>query len=247
MLQIERLVVSYGGDPVINDFSLQVPEGSFVGLVGPNGAGKTTLMLAASGQLQPASGQVHFGGEDVYAHNLRFKRRMGFVHEEPFFYPQLTVAEFMRFVAEVKRIPAGKQEDEVAARLETVMWREPRSKRVADLSMGMRKKLAIAAAMLAHPRILFLDEALNGIDIESAFQIKSHLKTYAREGGIVILSTHVLDVVEKLCTRYLILQNGRVLSDLDAAEFADLRENGRAPDLESYIMELLHGASGPGA
>jgi len=239
LLNIEDIAVSYGNGPVISDVSIAIDGGALVGLIGPNGAGKTTLMLAAAGQFRPVSGHVYFEGGDVYEHNRCFKQKVGYVHEDPFFYPYLTAEEFLRFVAGVKNVPENDLEDQIHSLLKLVGLVAEREKVTAALSMGMRKKLAIATAMIGRPRILFLDEALNGIDIESIYRIKHSLQEFAAAGGAVILSTHTLEVVERLCDRYLLLKNGRVIADLKADEVTGRLDAGEGGSLERYVIQML--------
>ena len=211
---IENISVGYGGSQVIKSFSAEITPGSFVGLLGPNGAGKTTLLYAISGQFKPDEGSITCGDKDIFKHNLWFKYKIGYVHEAPFFYPKLTVEDFLYFIAGVKRVPNERCESEINSLLEAVLLTKHRTKRTSELSMGMRKKLAIAAAFIGSPEILFLDEALNGIDFEGAFHIKEKLKEFVDQGGAVILSSHVLETVEKLCSRNLIIKDGELLADI---------------------------------
>ncbi|MFQ5752797.1 MAG: ABC transporter ATP-binding protein [bacterium] len=209
-----------------------------MGLVGPNGAGKSTMLLAVSGQFRPDSGLIYYAGKDIYQENLWFKKRIGYVHEVPFLYPDLTVEDFIRFVAGVKKIPTEKLESEISVLFDRLLLAEERNKLTSDLSLGMRKKVAIAAALLGSPVILFLDEALNGVDFESTFHIKTLLREFVAQGGIVVLSTHVLEVVEKFCDRNLILKDGRLIADLSGDELANLKRSEAG--LEGHLVELLN-------
>ncbi|MFQ6009478.1 MAG: ABC transporter ATP-binding protein [Candidatus Zixiibacteriota bacterium] len=240
-LEVKELVVSYGGAPVIEGLSVTLFPGMFVGLLGPNGAGKTTMLLAISGQFRPASGSICYAGKNIYQENLWFKRRIGYVHETPFLYPDLTVEDFIRFVAGVKKIPTEKLDSEVAELLEKLLLHPERRKLTSNISLGMRKKVAIAAALLGRPEIVFLDEALNGVDFESTFHIKALLKEFVAEGGIVILSTHVLEVVERLCDRNLVLKDGQLIADLSADDLAKLKSEEAS--LEGYLVGLLNSLS----
>jgi ABC-2 type transport system ATP-binding protein len=239
LIRIENVAVSYGGDPVIRGLSTNIERGTLVGLIGPNGAGKTTLLLSVSGQFKPIHGHVYFDGTDVYEHNRDYKERVGYVHDDPFFYPYLTAEDFIRFVAGVKSVPEEDVEGQIHSLLKLVDLWEDREKVTSALSMGMRKKLAIASAMVGKPQILFLDEALNGIDIESTYRIKHSLRDFVAEGGAVILSTHTLEVVEKLCDRYLLLKEGRVIADLRADDVTGKRGVGEEGSLERYVIQLL--------
>lgn len=238
LLQIENLEIAYNEEPVIKNLSFDIQSKSFIGLIGPNGAGKTTLLLSISGQFRPNNGEIKFHKKDIYKQNLEYKKALGYVHEKPFFYPYLTVEDFLRFVAGIKEVSRTEVEKQINELLQTVNLQDDSKKLTSALSQGMGKKLAIAAAMLGPPQIIFLDEALNGVDFESSFQIKNALKEYVTNGGTVILSTHVLEVIEKICDRYIFLKNGKIIADIIAREF---QNSGK--DLEKYIIELLTSAN----
>lgn len=235
MLEVLDIAISYDQKEVVSDLTLTIDPGEFVGLLGPNGAGKSTLLHAISGQMQPDSGKIAFLGKDIYRFNLEYKRQIGFVHEVPFFYANLTCAEFVRFIAKIKT--AAFSNAQLLECLEQVNLADERDKLTAELSLGMRKKLAIAAALIGAPRIIFLDEALNGIDFESVFQIKSALKEFIKKGGTVMLSTHVLEVVEKVCDRLLLLKSGALVSDMTSEQLQSL--SAEATDLESHLISLM--------
>lgn len=239
ILKASHLEIGYDNLPVIRNLSLSVKSGSLVGLIGANGAGKTSLLLALSGQFQPRSGQISFNESDIYEDNIGFKMRIGYVHEKPFFYPYLRVEEFLHLVARIKGIPTSDIMSQIESSLESVSLHEERMKPASQLSMGMGKKLALAAALLGDPQILFLDEALDGIDVESAFRIKIMLRKMADDGKTVLLSTHVLDVIEKLCDRYVILKHGEIIADLDASEFKQMNLDTNGTDLEAFVVRLL--------
>lgn len=231
--------MSYGDLAVIHDVSFAIGPGTFIGVVGPNGAGKSTLLLALSGQFRPDSGKITFAGQDIYENNLQFKRQIGFVHESPFFYPNLTAFEIMQFVADAKGVDTEKQKEEIERLLEQVLLIENQAKLTSELSMGMRKKLAIACAFLGSPKIVFLDEALNGVDFESTFHIKTLLKNFVAAGGTIVLSTHVLEIIEKLCERLVILRQGKLIEDWDAQQMALLKSENDGFDLETYLVDKL--------
>lgn len=244
LLEVRDVTVSYGEAPVIHALTISLERSTLVGLIGPNGAGKTSLLLSLSGQFQPASGRIHFNGDDIYEHNRDYKSKIGYVHEDPFFYPYLTVEDFLRFVAGVKNVPGAEVESQIRSLLDLAdLWTE-RDKLTSALSMGMRKKLAISAAMVGRPRLLFLDEALNGIDIEGTFRLKRRLREFVDAGGTVILSTHTLEVAEKLCDRYVVLEGGRVLADLRADDVTGRRGIGEEGSLEQHVMRLLARTNG---
>lgn len=236
MLSIRDLKISYDKESIIENLSLAINSGTFIGLIGPNGAGKTTLLLSISGQFKPQKGNIVWKDKDIYEHNIAYKRNIGYVHENPFFYSYLNAEEYLHFVARVKKL---KNVEQISRCLNAVNLYEERNKLTSQLSQGMKKKLAIAAALLGEPQIIFLDEALNGIDVESAFMIKNVLKEYVKNGGTVILSTHVLEVIEKISDRYIIIKNGKIISDLMSKDLPLEHSNG-IMDLEKHVISLLN-------
>ncbi|RPH92019.1 MAG: ABC transporter ATP-binding protein [Calditrichaeota bacterium] len=232
LVTVSRVDLHYGGPPVIHHVSFDGEAGQLIGLVGPNGAGKTTLLLALSGQFRPAGGEIYCFGQDIYLQNLLYKKQISYVHESPFFYNHLTVIESLQFIARIKHVNNQSADEQIERLLQAGSLEKERNKLTSQLSFGMRKKLAIIAALMGNPRIIFLDEALNGVDIESSFTIKELLKAYVKEGGLVFLSTHIVEIVEKLCDRYLVLKNGELIADRPAAK--------GVADLEQELLRLFH-------
>ncbi|MFQ5636756.1 MAG: ATP-binding cassette domain-containing protein [bacterium] len=155
------------------------------------------------------------------------------------FLPVLKCGRFSTFRGQSQDVPKLEIAAQTSAVLESVCLDEERRKLTAELSMGMRKKLAIAGSLLGNPKIIFLDEALNGIDLESAFKIKHVLQDLVAGGRTIILSSHVLEVIEKICDRYLVLKNGEIIADLEANRFKETDLAGKDMDLEKYIIQLL--------
>lgn len=239
LMEAMDIDLSYGSTPVIKHLALNIYPGSFMGLIGPNGAGKTTLLLALSGQFKPQKGQVFFKSLDIYHKNLEFKKHIGYVHEYPFFYQRMWVEEYLYFIARIKGVEKQSIERQISLVLKSVCLEEEKNKQTLNLSAGMRKKLAIAAALLGDPELIFLDEALNGIDFESAFQIKKVLTDLVSRGKTIILSTHVMEVIEKICDRYLVLKQGKIIADIDPEKLKSIDEFKKNPDIEKYIIQLL--------
>jgi len=238
-MEVQNIELSYGAAPVIKDLSLHIYSGSFIGLIGPNGAGKTTLLLTLSGQFRPQKGKVFFNFSDIYQKNLEFKKNIGYVHEYPFFYQRMRVEEYLHFIARIKGVEKHNINEQISSALKSVCLEEEKNKQTSNLSAGMRKKLAIAAAFLGNPDIIFLDEALNGIDFKSAFQIKKVLTELVARGKTIILSTHVMEVIEKICDRYLVLKQGKIIADIDPEKLKLTDIFKKEPDIEKYIIQLL--------
>jgi ABC-2 type transport system ATP-binding protein len=239
LLESRSLTLSYGDKTAVDNVSFSLYGGSFVGLIGSNGAGKTTMLLSLSGQFAPRSGRVVFQGLDAYERNVEFKRHLGMVHEEPFVYPFLSAAEFLWFIVRIKKLEKSAAERQIESLLDALRLSDDRHKPASSLSLGMRKKLALASALLGRPSILFLDEAMSGLDVESIHRIKILLRDFTERGGSVLLSSHNLDFLEKICDRYLVLHRGKLIADMDReAVHAGIHSSG-PEDLESRVLSLL--------
>ncbi len=240
LLKINNLDVSYNGDNVINDLSLIVSSGSFIGLIGSNGAGKTTLLLSISGQFKPSSGIISFRNSDIYERNYEYKGEIGYVSENPFFYRFLTVEEHLYFISGIRKVERNNKRRTVDEIISLFRLGDIKDKSTSALSPGMQKKLANASAFIGDPLILFLDKALNGIDIENSFRIIQALTGYVDKGGTVILSTHIPEVIEKICNRFLVMKDGKIIADVDAHEHRYTGSRTGHKDLEDYVITPLN-------
>lgn len=183
----------------------------FVGLIGHNGAGKSTLLRMLTGLLQPTEGTVEVDGVDVHGDPQAARRRLGAVPERPALYEYLTAREWLEFVAEVR---GGA--DAIDGLLQAMDLSGDADRLIREFSQGMRRKAALAAALLGDPAVVVLDESLNGLDPPSAARVKRLLRDRVDAGATVLLSTHVVDTVEKVADRVIMLAHGRVVADEDA-------------------------------
>jgi ABC-2 type transport system ATP-binding protein len=202
----------FGGTVAVDLIDLDVPRGSFFGLLGPNGAGKSTTLKMVTGLLRPDAGSAWVDGVDVWREPLRVKQRIGVLPENAPLFERLTGRELLRYTGLLRSMPPA-QVDERSYDLMNVLGLLPfAGKLVVDYSFGMRKKIALAVALLHAPHVLFLDEPLEGVDPVSARTIRQVLERFTGDGGTVVLSSHVMEVVEKLCDRVAILHQGRVVT-----------------------------------
>ncbi len=238
-VEAEGVSKSFGSVTALVEVTLKVRRGCLFGLVGPNGAGKTTMIHILAGLLRPTRGSARVLGFDVTAQALEVKRRLGVVFDEPALYDHLTPQEFLRFVGEAYGLSRREIRLRTARLFELLTLEEKADALCRELSHGMRRKLELAAALLHEPRVLLLDEPLSGIDPIDAAVVKEVLRVQAKRGVTVILSSHVLDVLEPLCDEVGVLHRGRLVAqgDLDA-----LRERvrlGRDDTLEAVFLKLV--------
>ena len=206
-VSVSELTRRFGNVQALQGVSFEVEPGQFVGLIGHNGAGKTTALRILTGQLPPTSGSVRVAGIDVQAQPREARAAMGYTPEQPELYDYLTARELLEFVAEVR---GG---GDLQAALDLAGLGEDADRLIREYSQGMRRRTALAAAVLSRPPVLIFDEALNGLDPPSAARVKEHLADLCRSGHAVLLSTHVLETVERIAHRVVMLAHGRVVAD----------------------------------
>jgi ABC-2 type transport system ATP-binding protein len=210
VIDVESLTKVYGDFEAVRGLSFHVAPGEILGLVGPNGAGKTTTLRSIAGIIVPTTGTIRVGGEDIVTAPERAKALLAFIPDEPQLFEHLTVEEHLRFIGRLYRVAnAPALIDPLLREMELL---EKRNVLPTALSRGMRQKLAIACGLLHSPSALLLDEPLTGLDPAGMRRMKSTIMSRARAGVAVVLSSHLLHLVEELCTRLLIMQHGRVLA-----------------------------------
>jgi ABC-2 type transport system ATP-binding protein len=200
----------YGAMTALHPLDLKV-NGEICGLVGNNGAGKSTLMKIITGLLPPDDGKVEVAGIDIRKESEEAKRRIGYLPESPLLYPRLTAEEMLTYIAEVKAVPDAAKE--VRHWLETFELTEKRAALLSDLSFGMRKKVALSAAFLGKPPVLILDEPFNGLDVATMERLAGIITGFYQSGATILISSHLMEYVDRLCHRVLILKKGRVVGE----------------------------------
>jgi ABC-2 type transport system ATP-binding protein len=211
-IELRAVTRSFGRVEALKGVDISIAAGEFVGLIGHNGAGKTTLLRILTGQLPPTGGSARLAGIDVFTSPLQARAALGYTAEQPELYDYLSAREFLEFVSEVR----GR--GDVAAALDLAGLGADAERLIREYSQGMRRRTAIAAAVLARPPVIILDEALNGLDPPSAARVKEHLADLCRAGSTVLLSTHVVETVERVAGRVVMLAHGRVVADEQVAE-----------------------------
>lgn len=236
MLDVQRLTKYYGPLAAINDVSFEVRPGEVLGLLGPNGSGKSTTVKILTGLLKPTSGRVRLDGADVSGDLPAYKRILGYVPEEPHLYSYLTAPEYLEFVGRLRQLPDESLHEKIGRFLQLLGIYDDRYQTLSSYSKGMRQKVLIAAAVLHNPRVVVLDEPFSGLDVTSARVLKGFVRALAEEGRIVVFSSHVLEVVEQVCSRVVILKDGRIVGH-DSVEH--LRAMLRLPSLDAVFAALV--------
>ncbi|CAN5132223.1 ABC transporter ATP-binding protein [soil metagenome] len=203
---------AFGATVAVDRLDLDVPAGSFFGLVGPNGAGKTTTLRMATGLLRPDGGRVWIDGIDVWADPVEAKRRIGVLPEDLPLFDRLTGRQLLTCTGLLRGLPADVVAERTGALLAALGLAEAAGTMVVDYSQGMRKKVGLAASLLHAPRVLFLDEPFESVDPVSARTLRGVLERHLTGGGTVVFSSHVMELVERLCDRVAIVHRGRLVA-----------------------------------
>jgi ABC-2 type transport system ATP-binding protein len=238
-VETRGLTRTFGSLRAVDGIDLAVPSGSFFGFLGPNGAGKSTTIKCLTGLLKPSSGSMRILGLDPLADPVSVKRRIGVVPEDLALFDRLTALETLTFVSEVHGMDRGVAKTRAADLLELMELRSAASTLVTDYSHGMRKKLSLATALLPAPRLLFLDEPFEGIDAVASRQIKDLLQSFVSRGGTIFLTSHILEIVERLSTHIGVIAAGRLVAQ---GRVEDLRAGGGdGRSLEELFITLVGG------
>ena len=239
MIETEHLSKRYGDFTAVDDLSFRVGPGEVMGLVGPNGAGKTTTLRCLSGIIPATLGHARIGGMDVAADSVAAKRQLAFIPDEPRLFDHLTVEQHLNFVARLYAVEDWPQRAQPL--LDELEMGDKRKLLPAELSRGMKQKLAIACGLLHAPRAVILDEPLTGLDPYGIRRMKDTMRRLAGEGAAIILSSHLLDLVQEVCTHLLILKDGRKLADGSVAEVRARYAADGAASLEDVFFRATSG------
>jgi ABC-2 type transport system ATP-binding protein len=236
MLEVQHLYRSFRTIPAIEDISFQVASGEVVGFLGPNGAGKSTTVKIITGMLRPNEGRVLFKGQDIAKDMVAFRAVLGYVPEEAHLYTYLSGLEYLQLVGRLRGLEEALIEAKATRLLKLLNLESWQYSPISTYSKGMRQRVLIAASLLHDPQLLVFDEPLSGLDVVSARLFKDLLELLAAEGKAVLYISHVLEVVEQVCNRVIVIAKGKVLAD---ARPADLTKLMSLPNLESVFAQLV--------
>lgn len=236
MLEVCRLYKTYSAVSVLNGVSFTLEPGQVTGYLGPNGAGKSTTAKILTGLVQPSEGRVLWKGKDIRRCLVEYKARLGYVPEEPLVYPFLTGREYLQLVGRLRGIQEKVLDEKIAALLNLFSLDRFRHSVLSSYSKGMQQKVLLAAALLHDPDLLILDEPLSGLDVTSSLIVRHLIHTLAREGKVILFSSHILEVVEKICTRVMILCRGSLVADDSAERLRELMHLGSLEDVFSQLV-----------
>jgi ABC-2 type transport system ATP-binding protein len=236
-VEAQHLTKFYGPVAGLYDLSFSVGYGEVRGLLGQNGSGKSTLLKSLVGLIHPTSGTAKVLGLDVQKSPMEVRRSIGYVPESPRLYEFLTATEYLDFIADVRGIAYEEKKERINRLIQALNLEGKQGDTISGYSQGMKQKVALMGAILHRPKLLLLDEPLNGLDPKSARVVKELIHGLAREGVTTVFSTHILEIAEAICDQLTILQNGRVLAEGTGQE---LREKAGLPGsgLEEVFLKL---------
>ncbi len=235
IITLRNVVMHYGDKPVLRGINLDVEPGHVLGYIGPNGAGKTTTVKILIGMLTGFSGEVTVCGHNVAIDPLEVKRRIGYVPESAALYDALTPTEYLRFVGRLYGLPDAETDHRAGEMLDLFGLTPEADNRMSTFSKGMRQKVLITAGMIHNPDVLFLDEPLSGLDANAVVTVKEIISRLARRGKTIFYCSHVMDVVERVCDRIIIISGGQIIAD---GSFEQLQASNVDASLESIFTQL---------
>ncbi len=235
VLSLEHLKMRYSDDYVLKDINLDVYEGQIIGYIGPNGAGKSTTVKIILGLAGGYSGKVSVFGQDISNGDVSYKRRIGYVPETAELYDNLTAQEYLTFVGELYGMDLDEADQKAKKMMDAFELSNVYHTRVASFSKGMRQKVLIIASLIHNPDLLFFDEPLNGLDANSVMVFKEILAQLASQGKTIFYSSHIMDVVEKISHRIILLSKGEVSAD---GSFEELKQQNMEGSLEQIFNQL---------
>jgi ABC-2 type transport system ATP-binding protein len=240
MILCRGLTKTFGALRAVDSLDLSVYAGELFGFLGPNGAGKTTTIKMMTGLLRPTAGVAVIGGFDIQADPLRAKAILGYIPDNPFLYEKLTGREFLNFMADLYSVASANRSRRIDDLLRLFELEEKGNELIQGYSRGMRQKIALAGALIHQPKVIFLDEPTVGLDPKSARLMKDILRRLCNEGTTVFVSTHILEIAERMCDRFAIVNRGRIVA---VGTMAELRAHAASDtkSLEDIFLELTSG------
>lgn len=241
MISLHQLTKRFGAQTAVDSLSFEIPGGQIVGFLGPNGAGKSTTLKMLTGMIEPSDGTATICGLDLRRDTLEVKRKIGFVPESGAVFESLTGLEYLEMVAALYAIPPDSARERIRQFIAffDLSFETLTDKLLGAYSKGMRRKVVITAALLHNPPVVFFDEPLDGLDANAAVGFKALIQTLAREGKTIVYSSHILDVVERMCDRVIIIDKGRMLLDGKPDQLVAAHNSGT---LERLFTQLTGGS-----
>jgi ABC-2 type transport system ATP-binding protein len=235
IINISNLQKSYGKKQVLHGINLEIHSGQIIGYIGPNGAGKSTTIKILCGIIADYEGDITIFGKDMKTHSFEIKQKLGFIPENAVLYESLTPMEFMEFIGEMRGLEINHTREKAEALMKIFEMQPHLYQRISTFSKGMRQKVLICSSLLHNPDLIFMDEPLSGLDANSVIMVKEMLLHLSREGKTIFYSSHLMDVVEKISDRIILIDQGKVIAD---GSFDELNKLNNDENLEKMFTRL---------
>ncbi len=236
MLEVKNVTKRYRSIPAVQNVSFTLAEGEILGYLGPNGSGKSTTVKMITGMIEPSDGKIFFRGQNIHTDLSAYRTHLGYVPEEAQVYTHLSGLEYLQLVGRLRGMEEKLIDQKARAMLKLLSLEGSQYSAISDYSKGMKQRVLIAAALMHDPQLLIFDEPLSGLDAVTARLFKDLLVLLAREGKAILYISHVLEVVERVCDRVIILAKGQVVADASPSSLTGLM---KLPDLESVFAQLV--------
>lgn len=235
IITMRDLKMNFGDKEVLKGINLDVYKGQIIGYIGPNGAGKSTTVKIMLGLIEGYTGQIEIFGQSINNGDIEYKRRIGYVPETAEIYDSLTAKEYLTFIGELYGLDYDHVDNKARNLMKIFGLEEAYNSRISSYSKGMKQKVLIISSLIHNPDILFLDEPLSGLDANSVMIVKEILAQLAAEGKTIFYSSHIMDVVEKISSRIVLLNGGQIVAD---GSFEELKQGSREGSLEDIFNQL---------
>ncbi len=235
MLELRNVSKRFSGIPAVDDVTFSARAGEVTGYLGPNGSGKSTTMKMITGLIEMSAGHIIFEGKPIQDDLIAYKRRLGYVPEEPYLYTHLSAIEYLTMVAQLRDLPGKRAAQRIDGMLRLFSLHGDRHASISGYSKGMRQKVLLIAALMHNPQLILLDEPFSGLDVASSLVLRSLIQELALRGKVVLFSSHELDTVERICSRVVILHHGKLVADDSIERLRSLME---LPTLEKIFSQL---------
>lgn len=236
MLELHCVTKKFQVYPAVNNVSFSIKPGEILGYLGPNGAGKSTTIKILAGLLNPTEGEILYNGKNIKKIIYEYKQKIGYVPENSEIYPHLSAFDYLMMVGRLRKIPKKKLKTKIIELMRLFNLSIEMEMEIASYSKGMIQKVLISSAIMHNPEILLLDEPLNGLDVTTALVIRDLIKKLSEKGKIIIYSSHILEIVEKICRRVIILHKGSIVADDTVSKLRNLM---KLPSLEQIFDQLI--------
>ncbi len=242
-LEINNLTKRFGSLTAVDHLDMQIFPGDSVAFIGQNGAGKSTTMRTIAGMSRPDEGTIRISGIDIASQPLQARRHLGYVPQDLALFRYMTGLEYLTLIAKIREIEPDKISGAVDELLELCDLTQAKNRLIREYSGGMARKIAMAGALIGKPELIVLDEAFVGLDPESTFKLGEYLKGYTNNGGSLLISSHVLDMLLNLCSRFFILHHGKCVSNIDKPTLVSQFELPETPNITAYYLKMTDQSS----